>query len=385
MPVVGAFSTDWSKQPVLDEDRSRITGRQEFIPNRVQMSFGGTGFYRVYMPLFEMEKHTDWTIIPSWSFRTMPDGHIQVMDVHGEHHDVDVLLTQRWMSHEGAEQMRRARACGQVTIAELDDDFWSLRKTNLAYSSTDPKNNPSFNRDHYWNMLGACDAITVSTEALRKRVERLNVPTFILRNAIDIERWPQNDPAVGFVSWIGGVQWRSYDLHQLRAVGLPGFLAEHQLQAYHGGDSDVPGVDKFWDQVGYSPEKIKTAVAKLCPIGEYPTLWGPVGISLIPLEHVAFNEAKSWLKQLESCAVGVPYIVSAGFHEQELLIDEGTAGREARNGKPSDWLDHMYDLLDPEVRRKEGAINRQVAERHDIRDRWTEWDSAYRQIVALDS
>ena len=139
---------------------------------------------------------------------------------------------------------------------------------------------------------------------------------------------------------------------------------------------------KFYEQMGIDPMKVQCAVAPLCHIAVYPNLWKPINISLIPLENVYFNHAKSWLKQLESCAAGIPYIVSAKFPEQRLLIDEGTAGREARNDKPQQWIGHLYDLMDPDLRREEGKINRAVAEAHDIRIKWTDWRDAYSEIVA---
>ncbi len=378
---IGAFSTDFTQEPIIDEEKSRLTGKTEVVPNQKRLSFGGTFWYRGAMPLMELNKH-GYDNHLSWRFQTAPDGHIQTLDVNGEWHDPDVVYQQRWMHRDGAEQFRKARAAGQKIVGDLDDDFWSLSKTNIAYHTTDPKKNPEFNREHYWNNLAACDAITVSTESLRRRVERLNVPTFILRNAVNLTDWNQNDPSGdSAISWIGGIQWRSHDLAQLRCAGLPQFLEDNTLPMYHGGDSQVPGVDKFYEQIGIDPQKTKCMVAPLCPIWEYPRLWEPVGISLIPLEQCAFNHAKSWLKGLESCAAGVPYIVSAKFPEQELLIDEGTAGREARNDKPQQWIDHLYDLLDPEVRREEGAINRSIAEKHDIQDRWVDWDAVYSQLT----
>jgi len=120
----------------------------------------------------------------------------------------------------------------------------------------------------------------------------------------------------------------------------------------------------------------------LTHIAEYQKLWQPVGISLVPLERCRFNESKSYLKSLESCCAGVPYIVSAGFPEQQILIDEGSAGRIARNDKPNQWIDNLYELLDPEVRREEGKINRAFAEKHDITERWIDWHNVYEQVLA---
>ena len=379
---VGLFSTDFSQEPILDEQASALEGRQVFRKDQQRISFGGTFYYRGAMPGMELNKH-GYDNHLAWRFQTAPDGHLRTLDMNGEwHDDVDIFYQQRWMSCEGPEQMRRAKACGQKIIGDLDDDFWKLDKTNIAYHTTDPKNNETFNRDHYWKVLAECDAITVSTEALRKRVEPLGVPTYVLRNAIDIERWPQNDPSTdGMIGWVGGIQWRAHDLEILKVNGLPQFLERHGLPVYHGGDSQVEGVPKFWQKAGIDPSKVRVALSPLCHIADYPQLWAPINISLIPLEKVPFNQSKSWLKQLESCAAGVPYIVSAGFYEQDLLIAEGTAGRVARNDKPSHWQEDLEDLLDPDTRRKEGAINRAVAEQHDIRVRYKEWDEAYKEII----
>ncbi len=381
MVSIGYFSTDFVSEPVKDDMASAAQGRDVFVEGVKRLSYGGTFFYRGAMAGMELNNH-GYSNHLSWRFRSAPDGHIQTLDMEGNWQDPDIFYQQRWMHRDGPEQIRRARATGQICIGDLDDDFWRLDKTNVAFHTTDPKNNPEFNREHYWKVLEACDAITVSTEALRKRVEPLGVPTFILRNAIDVERWPKNDPGEnGMLAWIGGIQWRAHDLEILRVNGLPEFLEDYELPIYHGGDSQVEGVPKFWDKVGIDPAVTKCAVSPICPIAEYPQLWAPVGISLIPLEKVYFNQAKSWLKQLESCAAGVPYIVSAGFYEQDLLRNEGTAGRVARNDKPSQWRAHLADLLDPDLRREEGRINRSIAEQHDIRAKWADWDAAYKEIV----
>ena len=202
------------------------------------------------------------------------------------------------------------------------------------------------------------------------------------------------------------------DLAQLRCANIGEWLAYHNLPIYHGGDSPLPSaevtkrrmaahqewlqtlpenmraafpgpqmpdttVPRFYEQMGIDPTRVKCIAAPLVPIWEYPNLWKPINVSLIPLERVPFNFAKSWLKGLESCAAGVPYIVSAKVHEHQLLLDEGSAGREARNDKPRQWLEHLTDLLDPDVRAEEGKINRSVAELHHIGDRWVDWDEAF--------
>ncbi len=382
MPSIGFFSTDFSTEPVVDGWQSKVQGKQVFVPGQQRMSFGGTFLQRGAMPAMELNKH-GYDNHLAWRFEVAPDGHIRTLDVEGNWHDPDVFYSQRWMHEDGPEQIRRARACGQVCLADLDDNFAALPKTNIASVTTDSKTNRAFNRDHYWKMLAECDFVTTSTEPLRKEMERLGVPAFTVRNAIQLERWQQNDPTDEnrFWSWIGGIQWRARDLQQLKVNRLSEFLEDFGQKFYHGGDSQVPGVDKAWDLAGIDTTKVEVATAPLSHIAEYVKLWLPVMVSLIPLERCAFNESKSYLKALESCAAGVPYVVSSGFPEQRLLIDEGSAGRQARNDKPSSWRRHWEELLDPDVRAEEGKINRTIAEQHDITDRWVDWDDVYKQFI----
>lgn len=384
MPSIGFFSTDFSAEPVVDEVQSQIQGKQVIVPGKKRMSFGGTFLQRGAMPAMELNKH-GYDNHLCWRFEVAPDGHIRTLDMEGNWHDPDVWYSQRWMHEDGVEQVRRARAAGQLCIADLDDAFHSLPRSNIAATTTDPKNNPHFNRDHYWRMLAEVDFVTVSTEPLKKEMERLGVPAFVVRNAIQLERWQPHDPGEGYISWIGGIQWRANDLPVLRSIGLGSWLAEYRLPFFHGGHSQVPDVPTAWDQIGIDINKVQCAAAPLTHIANYPELWGPVAIMLIPLERCRFNEAKSYLKGLEACAAGVPYIVSAGFPEHQILIDEGSAGRVARNDKPSSWIRHLEELLDPDVRREEGKINRTIAEAHDITDRWKDWDDVYRQFMKVDA
>lgn len=376
--LIGAFTTDWQKSPVPDEAKSRMTGRQEFVEGQEAMSFGGTFYYRGAMPLMELAKQDDWETRLSWQFNIATDGHIRMMDPTGEWFDPDVVWTQRWMHQQGADQMMRARAAGQIVIADLDDGFWNLPKSNIAYETTDPASNPEFNRDHYLRCLAASDLITVSTEALAKDMNRLcpDVPVAICKNAIDIERWPVHDPGTdGFIGWVGGIQWRANDLGVLRPA-LPQFLLDYGLPVYHGGDSEVPGVAKFWQQTGIDPQQTQCFSAPLCHIANYPQLWQPINLALVPLENHPFNVRKSHLKGLEASACGIPFIYSSKMPEYEAF----GAGIMADNAKPKTWRAALESMLDPDARREEGARNRAVAEEWDIAKKWTQWDEAFKSI-----
>ena len=116
----------------------------------------------------------------------------------------------------------------------------------------------------------------------------------------------------------------------------------------------------------------------IVPIGEYPGIWDPITCCVIPLENCTFNEAKSWLKSLEASACGIPYIAS-DLPEQRLFVEDGGAGRLARKGWQ--WTEHLEELLDPDVRAREGALNRAHAETWAITERWSQWDAVFRQFI----
>lgn len=369
MTEIAFFSTDWHSEDAPNRPGTKI------------MSFGGTFYYRGAMPAMELAKH-GWDVHLSWRFDIAPDGHIRTMDTQGEWHDPEIFWSQRWMNEDGDKMVAKARSTGQVCIADLDDGFTYLPKSNIAYHTTDPKNNPKFNREHYWKMLAACDLVTTSTDSLARDMEINHAHAVaVVKNAIDLERWHVHDPGEnGMIGWVGGVQWRASDLGVLRPV-LPQFLEDFGLPFYHGGDSAVPNVPKAWEQIGIDTERVRVAANPLVSILDYPRLWDPIGLALVPLENHPFNVRKSHLKGLEAAACGIPFIYSSKMPEYDAF----GAGIRADNARPKTWRAALETMLDPDVRREEGTRNRKIAEQWDITDRWVAWDEAFRSVVPSDS
>ena len=335
--------------------------------------------------------------------RTNKDGSMSILAMDFEWHTPDVIWTELLSTEADLEVTRRAVAAGQIVIGDLDDDIWQVPKTNDAYAlwATERRRTRWARTQIVFEQLRACHAIICSTEDLCHKARRLGRPVYLIRNAVDTSFITPHDPATLPVSWIGSTPWRAHDLHILRAAGLSGWLDANGQRFYHGGHMAPPPVppaarilsaDAHYipdagrpyptlaEQAGLRHDQVTTLPNM--PFAQYPGLWSGVGVSLVPLENVAFNRAKSWLKSLESCAAGVPYIVSDRFAEQQALIDEGTAGRVARNDKPGQWLAHLDELMDPDLRREEGRRNRAVAVANDITTRWVEWLAVIRDVVA---
>lgn len=375
MTKIGWYSTDWAFDPILDKVASAMSGRQTFVQGKKHAIFGGTYYYRMAMPAVTLGKHGYDTVL-SPSFDVAPDGHIVIHGVDGvAHDDCDVVVFQRWMHRDGAEMARRARATGQLIVQDIDDYFWALPHTNTARKNTSAATNSEHNRDHYRKMMAASDAIICSTDMLASAMSKLGPPVFVARNAIELDVWRQHDPGTdGMVGWVGGIPWRGNDLPLLRGVLGP-FLEQNGLPFYHGGHSSDPKVPTAWEQLGLDTTKVRVAYNDLSPVATYPLLWDPVALAVIPLEDCSFNRAKSWLKGLEAAACGIPFIATR-LPEYELL----GIGRLARNRK--EWRTHLEALLDPEVRRAEGAANRRRAEELSIDKQWGQWDHIFTELTA---
>ena len=100
---------------------------------------------------------------------------------------------------------------------------------------------------------------------------------------------------------------------------------------------------------------------------------------MIPLEDTPFNRSKSWVKGLEACAMGLPFVASKLPEYESLGV-----GRLVDQRKPNadqEWIDALLDLLIPSNRVAESARNRARAEELSIGRNWQVWDAVYREFV----
>lgn len=334
-------------------------------------TLGGSGWYRVGLPAAEFARAGHDVVVGTLlAHNQASELGVQTWD--GENHwDFDVMVLQRWM-HEGlATRIRAAVAGGQVIVNDVDDWFFGLATTNRAYRTTHPRVSPEANTNHYRQILAASSVVTVSTVYLADRLEHLLGDRLrVVRNAIDLLRWPQNplespqsdDPVFG---WVGAVSWRSGDLEGLRGVVGP-FLNGRRLRFHHGGH--LEGTSSAGEVLGVE----RHTEALMVPIAEYPELFTPLDVGLVPLSDRPFNLSKSAIKGMEYAAAGVPF-VAADTPEYRWLADQGV-GRLAK--RPKEWLRHMEALLDPDIRAKEAIENRQRVESLDISRRWSDWREA---------
>lgn len=371
---IGFASNDWAMK-----SHEPLTGHP---------TWGGAGWARCGLPARFLRAAGHDVVEGTLVFRKSV-GRFYVRDWEGGHHDVDLLVMQRWMFASISVELPQAISSGQVVVNDVDDHFWALDPRNQAYEASDPKRSVIENRQHYLAVLKASSAVTVSTPYLADELRRLGVrvPLFVLENRVDTEafetsRLMQSGRQSGVrefhgkkpvVGWVGATPWRSGDLETLRGVLGP-FLEAHDLRAYHGGHLDRAA--SFADQTEVPADRVRTL--PMVPIHEYPMLFIGLDVGLVPLRDARFNRAKSWIKGIEYAAAGVPFVASA-LPEYERLARTVGVGRVA--SRPKQWRAHLSDLLDPHVRAEEAAKNFEAVKALDIRAGIGEWADLYADLL----
>lgn len=293
-------------------------------------------------------------------------------------HGWGILVFKLVMRKEITDQVQKAKEKGQLIVVDVDDFFEGLEPTNRAYEATSPERNPENNRDHYIKMIYEADAVITSTPFLYEYYAARRNNVFLVRNGVDIQRWkPRRDvakrkPTIG---WVGATPWRSSDLEQLDPyVGK--FIDKHKLKFHHSGHT--VGAPLAAHQLNV--KESATTTSGMLPIFDYPRLFHPMDIGLVPLNDVPFNHAKSFIKGLEYAAAGVPFIAS-GLPEYQYLADSGV-GRVANN--EADWLYHLEELLDPTMRKDEALVNYEIVrDQFSMQARGLDWNEVMTRILEL--
>lgn len=346
-------------------------------------TLGGSGWYRMGLPSDFLTRNGH-TCVLGTLVRRRSTGEFGVATWDGEHHwGFEIIVMQRWMNEGLADEMHEARAQhGQRFVNDVDDHYEGLDTRNMAWRSSHPKWDAErgrfvdervndVNRDEYRRVLAASDLLTVSTPYLADRLAKYGVEIAVLRNAIDLERWlphEQHDPPT--LGWVGAQPWRSGDLEALRGV-LDPELQRRGWSFHHSGHiGDTPATE----QLGIDVTAVHCTLSPLARIFEYPQLFEPIDVGIVPLSNVPFNHAKSAIKGMEYAAAGIPFVASA-MPEYEWLRDTHGIGLTAR--RPADWRKRLDQLADLGERRRMAREQRRALEALDWSRRWLDWLDAY--------
>jgi hypothetical protein len=289
--------------------------------------------------------------------------------------DADVVVLQRVTHAWMAQAVAVMRAKGVTVVVDVDDDLNSIHPHNAAWGQMHPSNEGRRGTDgqvhrHSWrNLSAACRAaslVTVSAPALlpvyaahgRGQVLHNYLPDMyygLPREDSDVIGWPgsfhshPDDPQV-----VGGAVARLVgEGAQFRMIGDASGAG-----AAFGLGEDPPG----------GP----------VPIAEWPRAVASLGVGMAPLADTKFNRSKSFLKPMEMCAAGVPWVASP--RAEYVRLHKMGAGVLA--DRPRTWYRELKRLHESAALRQEMTeAGRAVAEQLRLSQhawRWHEaWSRAY--------
>lgn len=227
----------------------------------------------------------------------------------------------------------RDRTGGPMLVLETDDDLMAMHGGHLD----EAKREIEQRADAYRRAIEVADVVTVTTPGLAERLQAWNksvriVPNYIDRAMFEVPGGGQHVPsgrpvvingvryATSGNGWPGSdrmlIGWGGSSTHQRDFA-----LAWPALRRLLGQDWGVcfasMGVMHSVDDPALAKLERRNQVAGLRwmdmdrePWRDYWERLGWYDIGLAPLEDNAFNRAKSWIKILEYCAMGVPFVAS---------------------------------------------------------------------------
>lgn len=296
---------------------------------------GGCGFYRMRAPAAEASRlGVDITVTSGIDVNASQDSD-GFVTVHELFTDADLIISQRPLDNSMGAVLKQARRQGIATIVEIDDDFSSVHRDNVAHSAMNLK---SSGNQFVEDACRDADHVTVSTPQLlkyarhgRATVLRNNVPDSIF-NVTD-EKSSNPYPRIG---WTGSTQTHPNDLQETKGA-LSGVLKSSGLPFNVVGDGKWVARNLSLDR---STEVYNTGWVDLKDYYQHVKTFIDIGI--VPLEMSPFNQAKSALKGLEYAALGIPFVASQ-TREYERLEAYGI-GKTAKT--PGEWRKHLQRMID---------------------------------------
>lgn len=308
----------------------------------------------------------------------------------------DLVVSQRAHTPEVLSLIKYIRQQLHTPVVyELDDTIHHLHSFNPAYAYYF---NPE-KKAKIFEMLEGCiresDAMTVSTEYLKKVYSRFNKNIYVLPNCIDYEVFADKNIRKhdhGDEIWIGWAGSVSHipDLGDV-ADAVKKILQEFPqtklaLGGFDGHYVTANGKTRYlWDGIPYD-RTVK--IHWVNDMKNYPTLLSHFDIALAPLADVVFNRCKSNLKFLEYAACGIPVIASA-VEPYAKTIKDGDTGllipaSTSKKGSASKlWYNAIKSLVTNEQLRRTLADNAKffVKQNYDMSVRVHDWFDVYKEVI----
>lgn len=302
---------------------------------------GGSAFYRMEEPSrvlaalgVDVEVSTGISVTAEQNTKT---NLVTVSDIQ---EDIDLLVVQRPLDNALTSLIQQAKRQGIATIVEIDDDFHTVHRDNVAAKHL---NSLTYSgADWISKACKEADLVSVSTPALLKYAPHKR--SAVLRNNVPESIFATPNLRAGELSlgWSGTVSTHPNDLQQTRGV-IAELLSNEDLRFNVVGDGEL-----VRRNLGLPKDYPLYATGWVDRSDYFSALSATMDVGIVPLELSNFNNAKSDLKGLEMAALGIPFVASPTA--EYLRLEAYGVGKTAK--APGDWRRHLRTLLDDSSRRE---------------------------------
>jgi glycosyltransferase involved in cell wall biosynthesis len=286
-------------------------------------------------------------------------------------------------------------------IYEIDDYLHGVPLTSSARFAYDPQ----IQKERFQNIdlyLKEADAITVSTEYLKKLYYQYNKNIYVLQNCIDFELYEDSFLTLREISrqehkqkgeiWLGwaGSNTHLPDLNVAKDAVIQILREFPQVKLALGGwdgtfkDKDGNLVAQQLNPWKDIPAERKIAIPWATEMKHYPKMLTNFDIGIAPLENNDFNRAKSNIKFLEYAACGVP-VIASDVEPYGTTITNGETGLlvQSNGSIHFDWYKKIKCLiLDEQLRlRLAENANKFIKANYDIAKNIDQWKNCYDEII----
>lgn len=346
------------------------------MDRRTQDSFGGVGYYRIVKVAEQVKGHTVDIVGAKFTKKeeSLEDRYTRIFS------EYDVLWTCYTAHAEDASAMFYFRdKFNKKVIIDLDDNYLDVEESHNLY---DRLKTGKRDRAFIGTALSFADAITVSTETLKQRMEEhfktvygMEKKIFVLPNMNDFRDWdyPVAEKSKDkFIIGYAGSNSHNEDL-KMFLPHLAKVMNENKNVYFEStGAIEINKLEYLGFQKYMSEDSLTRCdlIPSTATFKEYPKHIAnqPWDVAVAPLADNAFNRCKSHIKWMEYSMFKFPVIASRVYPYYVDLWGRKTIEHE-KTGllvKPNEWVGALEDLIKNKDKRIELGENAYKA----VKENW---------------
>lgn len=339
---VCGFFTDWN--------RPKANGK-----------YGGVGWYRIVSPM----KALGFPYVGNMTIGRIEDA-LKLKEM-GD------IWFMKPMDSDGIALLMGAASefSGSRIILDLDDEPFNIDKKNPNYKLLKEKSL------EVRKMIEMADHIVVSTEPLKKSVEKVNQKVTVIPNAIDTKIWDvkkqKRDDGIIRIGWFASGS-------HMADLPIVSRAMERIIEKYKNVEFYMMGIIT----ADFGKGRVKH-VEGTGGYAEFPQFLADMDldISIAPNKENQFNDCRSNIKWMEAAMLEVPSVLS-NIYPYRTSVEHGKNALIASTEE--EWVTHLSFLIENPVERKKMGkeAKREVLSKWTIRKMLPKYQEVFEKVRKKD-